>query len=184
MSNAASNVLLTSLSSGDVSRSFYLTMRVLPSRIRPQISLAYLLARTTDTVADTELIPIDSRLKALDDLRQRILGSTSGALNFGTLAQSQTVLEERTLLERCEEALQLLEQTPDEDRQRIREVLRIIISGQELDLKRFGSASPSQLASLETNEELDDYTYRVAGCVGEFWTSNLPGAFISRRADG
>jgi len=24
--------------------------------------------------------------------------------------------------------------------------------------------------ALETEEELDDYTYRVAGCVGEFWT--------------
>jgi len=29
----------------DVSRSFYLTMRVLPGAIRPQIGLAYLLAR-------------------------------------------------------------------------------------------------------------------------------------------
>ena len=30
-----------------VSRSFYLTLRVLPAPIRPQISLAYLLARAT-----------------------------------------------------------------------------------------------------------------------------------------
>ena len=36
-----------------VSRSFYLTLRVLPGSIRPQIGLAYLLARTTDTIADT-----------------------------------------------------------------------------------------------------------------------------------
>ena len=39
------------------SRSFYLTLRVLPGAIRPQIGLAYLLARTTDTIADTELVP-------------------------------------------------------------------------------------------------------------------------------
>src|SRR5207237_6697088 len=26
------------------------------------------------------------------------------------------------------------------------------------------------IKSLETEQELDDYTYRVAGCVGEFWT--------------
>src|ERR1044071_3439434 len=37
-----------------VSRSFYLTMRVLPAAIRPQVSLAYLLARTSDTLADTQ----------------------------------------------------------------------------------------------------------------------------------
>ena len=42
----------------EVSRSFYLTMRVLPSAIRPQIGLAYLLARTADTIADTELVPL------------------------------------------------------------------------------------------------------------------------------
>ena len=26
------------------------------------------------------------------------------------------------------------------------------------------------MVALRTSEELDDYTYRVAGCVGEFWT--------------
>ena len=31
-------------------------------------------------------------------------------------------------------------------------------------------ASPEKIVALETPSELDDYTYRVAGCVGEFWT--------------
>ena len=39
-----------------VSRSFYLTLKMLPAAVRPQIGLAYLLARTSDTIADTELI--------------------------------------------------------------------------------------------------------------------------------
>ena len=51
------------------SRSFYLTLRVLPAAVRPQIGLAYLLARTTDTIADTELVPIEQRLDALKRLR-------------------------------------------------------------------------------------------------------------------
>ena len=50
----ATQELLTDLLKG-VSRSFYLTLRVLPGRIRPQIGLAYLLARATDTLADTEV---------------------------------------------------------------------------------------------------------------------------------
>ena len=53
----------------ETSRSFYLTLRVLPKAIRPQIGLAYLLARTTDTIADTELVPIEQRLDALKRLR-------------------------------------------------------------------------------------------------------------------
>ena len=55
------------------SRSFYLTLRVLPGAIRPQIGLAYLLARTTDTIADTEILPVESRLDALQKLRERLL---------------------------------------------------------------------------------------------------------------
>ena len=39
--NAALNELLK-----QTSRSFYLTLRVLPAAVRPQIGLAYLLART------------------------------------------------------------------------------------------------------------------------------------------
>jgi farnesyl-diphosphate farnesyltransferase len=39
-----------------------------------------------------------------------------------------------------------------------------------LDLQRFASASPGRITALPTEDELDDYTYRVAGCVGEFWT--------------
>ncbi len=49
-------------------------------------------------------------------------------------------------------------------------VLRVIISGQELDLRRFAGASPENIVALKDDAELDDYTYRVAGCVGEFWT--------------
>jgi farnesyl-diphosphate farnesyltransferase len=49
----------------DVSRSFYLTLRVLPREIRPQISLAYLLARATDTIADTKAVPRAKRVETL-----------------------------------------------------------------------------------------------------------------------
>ena len=55
-----------------VSRSFYLTLRVLPRAIRPQLSLAYLLARATDTVADTEAIAVDKRHQVLSGLRLSI----------------------------------------------------------------------------------------------------------------
>ena len=36
-------------------------------------------------------------------------------------------------------------------------------------MRRFGAAG-SELKSLANDAELDDYTFRVAGCVGEFWT--------------
>ncbi|HMC45045.1 MAG TPA: squalene/phytoene synthase family protein, partial [Caballeronia sp.] len=88
MSDPSEPELLTGLLK-DVSRSFYLTLRVLPKAIRPQIGLAYLLARTTDTIADTEIVPSAQRLDALQKLRERILGQSSAPLNFGELARRQ-----------------------------------------------------------------------------------------------
>jgi len=163
------NQMLTSLLR-DVSRSFYLTLRVLPSAIRPQIGLAYLLARTTDTIADTELVPLDQRLTALQSLRERITGANNDPVNFGELARQQGAPAERALLEKCEDSLSLLRALSVSDRLLLVTVLQTILSGQELDLRRFAGATPSNIVSLRTAEELDDYTYRVAGCVGEFWT--------------
>ncbi|MFM8468468.1 MAG: phytoene/squalene synthase family protein [Limisphaerales bacterium] len=154
----------------DVSRSFYLTLRVLPRPVRPQIGLAYLLARATDTIADTELVPLEDRLHALQMLRERIAGTRLIPVNFGALAERQSSPGERMLLERVEEALGVFGRFTYSDQQRIREVLSTIVSGQELDLHRFHGASARGIAALHTEDELDDYTYRVAGCVGEFWT--------------
>jgi farnesyl-diphosphate farnesyltransferase len=154
----------------DVSRTFYKTLGVLPAGIRPQMSLAYLLARTTDTIADTGLVPPERRLEALQALRERILGSAQAPLDFGELIRHQGAAAERVLLERCEASLALLQRLSPGDQQRVREVLQTITSGQELDLRRFAGASASHLIALRTAAELEDYTYRVAGCVGEFWT--------------
>ncbi len=154
----------------EVSRSFYLTLRALPGGVRAPIGLAYLLARTTDTIADTKLLEVDLRLQALEQWRGRILGKEGGSLDFKTLAPSQALPAERVLLERGEEIIRLLDDCEEDDRKRIRKVLETIVSGQELDLRRFGAASVKRIVTLQSDAELDDYTYRVAGCVGEFWT--------------
>jgi farnesyl-diphosphate farnesyltransferase len=154
----------------DVSRSFYLTLRLLPRAVRTQIGLAYLLARTTDTIADTGLVPAAERLDALEFLRRRIAGSAAPPVDFGALASQQGAPAERVLLERCEQSLALLAALPPADLELVRRVLETIAGGQALDLRRFAGASAPQIAALQTDEELDDYTYRVAGCVGEFWT--------------
>jgi farnesyl-diphosphate farnesyltransferase len=152
------------------SRSFYLTLRVLPAAIRPQIGLAYLLARTTDTIADTEILPVEQRLAALDKLRERIIGQSSAPLNFGELAQQQGSPAEKLLLEKTEASLAELAALAPGDLKLVRDVLVTITSGQELDLRRFAGAAADRIIALETSAQLDDYTYRVAGCVGEFWT--------------
>jgi farnesyl-diphosphate farnesyltransferase len=153
-----------------VSRSFYLTLRVLPAAVQMQIGLAYLLARTTDTIADTEILPTDHRLAALGKLRERILGRSTARLEFGELARQQGLPAERVLLDRVENSLALLAQLAPADLQLVRAVLDTITRGQELDLQRFAGASGTSIVALQSAAELDEYTYLVAGCVGEFWT--------------
>ena len=162
----------------EVSRSFYLTLRILPSAIRSQIGLAYLLARVADTIADTPLVSLENRYQALQCFRQRLLDDSAMALNLGELVivashdkvAGQGTASERILLERAEEALGLISSFHADDQTRIREVLDTITGGQMLDLRRFGNADSARIVALDSDEELDDYTYRVAGCVGEFWT--------------
>src|SRR4030095_16789843 len=47
-------------------------------------------------------------------------------------------------------------------------VLEKITRGQMLDLERFDH--PQEIRALGNAADLDEYTYLVAGCVGEFWT--------------
>lgn len=169
MSSLPNNELLRA-----TSRSFYLTLRVLPAAVRRQIGFAYLVARAADTIADTEIVPLNRRLEALEKLREGIQGKTPAPLNLNDLAGKQGEPAEKLLLEKIGSTLNDLQTFSPEDQKRIRDVLAIITSGQALDLTRFAPKPSSdgslRIMALETAAELDDYTYRVAGCVGEFWT--------------
>lgn len=157
----------------DVSRSFYLSLWLLPSRVRRPIALGYLLARATDTIADTSLVPVSRRLAALDDLCSRIHSRRADPVDFSAWATSRNADAtpgERILLARVEEAVSALGTLPEDDQALVRSVLETITSGQGLDLRRFDGASRERVVALPDAAALDDYTYRVAGCVGEFWT--------------
>jgi farnesyl-diphosphate farnesyltransferase len=154
-----------------VSRSFYLSIRFLPSRLREPIALAYLLARTTDTVADTTRIPGAVRMEALKMLSDAVRGKASREMVTNHLASFVPLQEnavERTLLGSAPDCLEWLEQMREADRDDIRAVLEKITQGQTLDLQRFDN--PAQMRALQSAADLDEYTYLVAGCVGEFWT--------------
>ena len=154
-----------------VSRSFYLSIRFLPHQLREPIALAYLLARTTDTVADTTRVPGTVRMEVLKMFSDGILGKASREMVVDQVASFVPLQEnaaERTLLDSLPDCLEWLEQIGQADRDDIRAVLDKITHGQMLDLHRF--ADPTQVRALATAADLDEYTYLVAGCVGEFWT--------------
>ena len=154
-----------------VSRSFYLSIRFLPQQLREPIALAYLLARTTDTVADTTRIPGTVRMETVKMLSNGIQGKVSREVVINHVASFVPLQEnaaEQTLLDSLPDCLKWLEQIGEADRDDIRTVLEKITNGQMLDLHRFDD--PAQVRALQSAADLDEYTYLVAGCVGEFWT--------------
>lgn len=155
-----------------VSRSFYLTMRALPRPLRAPVSLAYLLARATDTIADTAEISASIRLENLRALADAIARDNAAANVADSIrraiAPHQQDESERALIEHLPLALRWLGEIGADDRADIRWVLEKITRGQELDVQRF--AETSTPVALGTAADLDEYTWLVAGCVGEFWT--------------
>ena len=147
---------------------------MLPSTVRDQMGLAYLFARAADTIADTELISREQRLDYLNRFRAQfadvaVARSDVQAIQ-AALVPHQSDSAERVLLQRLEECLALYETFEAGDKERIRWLMGVLPDGMAMDLTRFHGTSAQGLTALQTLEELDQYTYYVAGCVGEFWT--------------
>lgn len=169
----------------DVSRAFYLSIWVLPSLVREPIGVAYLLARAADTLADNPQADPQVRLADLgkwqailaqkgapeasqafwDYLKDYVKqGEESSGLasSVGTAPGSITKGEGR-LLVRLADAYKLYLNLDFFAQQEVQEVVSTLIKGMKLDLQSFPGA-------LKTDEELENYTYLVAGCVGQFWS--------------
>ena len=165
-----------------VSRSFDLSIRLLPQALQAPVAIGYLLARATDTVADTTALPLNERQVLLDLMTQTIAAQDISAEESRELsrltqdfAAQQTDPHERALMQALTKCLPLLHTLTESDQASVRQVLGHITRGQQLDMARFGPG----LHALQTEAELAEYTWLVAGCVGEFWTElcgrHLPG---------
>jgi farnesyl-diphosphate farnesyltransferase len=154
-----------------VSRSFALSLRVVPSPLRQGFGIAYLLARAADTVADTRALPAADRREHLEAIRAALDDGEAARLGDGTgrLAADHAPAE-RQLLARLPEVLAAYRALPPADRARCRSVLLVLTEAMLDALARFPPEGAGRVGALETSAELDRYTYMNAGCVGEFWT--------------
>ncbi len=155
-----------------VSRSFYLSLRILPRGVREPVGLAYLFARAADTIADTRLLRPADRLMHLEALRDAFLAGAAAGLGRlpAALAAHQQNPAERILLLKLPEAFGTYQALPSGDRAAIRRVLLAITQGMRMDLSTFPGEGEGRVLALQTMEDLDRYTYWVAGSAGEFWT--------------
>jgi farnesyl-diphosphate farnesyltransferase len=152
-----------------VSRSFYLSIRFLPSRIRPAIAIGYLLARASDTIADTNRFEPKYRLETLGAVLAALQGPTIDlAQRVSLCVDAQPPGAEKELLKQLLSVVGCARGLVPTHHALVQEVLSKIIRGQRLDIERFEMAD--SLRALRDAAELEEYTYLVAGSVGEFWT--------------
>ncbi|MCP5536512.1 MAG: squalene/phytoene synthase family protein [Akkermansiaceae bacterium] len=174
----------------DVSRSFYLSMRVLPMAMREPISLGYLLARASDTLADSQGLDASLRSAMLAGFEEVLKGE--GRTDWLQRLRREVIhLQqhpgEKVLLENMDGVFTWLDSllhasevksethygAPDSQsigqgqHSAILKVIGHIVHGQRLDIDRF---ELQQGFRFTLDAELEEYCYLVAGCVGEFWT--------------
>ena len=131
-----------------VSRSFFLSVRVLPDEVAAPIGLGYLLARAADTIADTDLLPAATRLALLGELTRASEGDVAAVARLtmslrGLLREpmgQSLPSSEQTLLSVLDECLSLHLQSDEIDRLLVTRVLGQLVSGMETDLRRFPAA--------------------------------------------
>lgn len=175
-----------------VSRSFYLSIRVLPRAMREPVSLGYLLARASDTLADTTDLGADLRAELLDEFSAILQGQDGSdwlRRLLSDVVPRQTHDGERALLTHMGDIIDWFRSlanapaphssehyAPNSGMEKsigarhhaaILTVMGHILRGQKLDIERFEQRDDFRFT---LDAELEEYCYLVAGCVGEFWT--------------
>src|SRR3954468_6671548 len=100
-----------------VSRSFYLSLAILPRAMRTQLSAAYLVARAADTIADTRLVQAERRIELLGGMGEALqdpkrlpscVGDVGAKLASPDAAADDKTAAERLLLTRLGDCLHRL----------------------------------------------------------------------------
>ena len=146
-----------------VSRTFALTIRLLREPFRTYASAAYLLCRIVDTVEDCESISTDAKCRYLLDFNGRISGARNAPPGHANeLFPEPASWEERLTLHEPA-ILAMVQSFPDPIRDIIFRYVVEMSEGMVLFLKQ---QDENGVLHFESDEQLDQYCYFVAGTVG------------------
>ena len=143
-------------------RTMDLSLRLLPRALRQPLGLAYLLARASDTIADSGLMPREERIAWLERMHAALTAEQIGTLFPAKIPEALSPAE-RGLMDSFPRLVALLKECSD--REELVALWREILEGQLFDLRRFAPGS----APLD-HAELERYCDLVAGSVGRCWT--------------
>lgn len=151
------------------SRTFALSIPLLPEPERLEVGVAYLLFRIADTFEDGALWPPERRLRALADF-ERVLEEPAGAERLAREWAAAPPIAHRgyvELLEATPHVLAVLWALPAEARRTMTRHLARTARGMSGYVARAGAQGRLELEDLR---DLRRYCYVVAGIVGEMLT--------------
>ncbi len=156
----------------NTSRSLYLSVQVLPKAMRPAFSIAYLLCRYADTIADTAILPISRRLYWIERFKDLIV--TQNAEQIEQLTKEINGASEnpyeKELIKRLHPCLEAFNRISKEQKPLILEVVQSVCEGMCLDLNFFPQETGLQPKAFPSHNELEHYCRLMGGMPGLFWS--------------
>lgn len=154
------------------SRSLYLSVQALPRAMRPAFSVAYLLCRYADTIADTHLLPAERRLYWIERFPGMIHSQNpqeATQLAREISGGSENPYEEQ-LIKHLIPCLNWFNQIPAPQQTIIMEVVQAVCEGMRMDLSTFPTREGAAPIALKTPDELEHYCRLMGGMPGLFWS--------------
>lgn len=156
----------------NTSRSLYLSVQALPPSMRPAFSVAYLLCRYADTVADTQVLPAGRRLYWVERFARLVQTHDMARADqlAGELSGGSDNPYEQLLITQLRPCLHWLSQIPAAQQPLIWEVVASVCEGMRRDLTFFPSQPAAQPKALATAHDLEQYCHLMGGKPGLFWS--------------
>jgi farnesyl-diphosphate farnesyltransferase len=163
---AADEAFQTAILQG-VSRTFALTIPVLPPALSRAVGNAYLLCRIADTIEDDAGLAFDDKRRYADWFNDIVAGSSDAAA-FGTelalrLAPHATAAE-RDLVTHTDRVIRITQSFSQQQRNALTRCVRVMSDGMMY------YQGQETLDGLSDQVAMDRYCYYVAGVVGEMLT--------------
>lgn len=153
---------------GSVSRTFALTIPLLPSAIEAAVGNTYLLCRIVDTIEDAPDLTPSTKQRLSQLFLEAVLGSIPVASFVEPCLdalKTHSNVDELDLISHTPTVLRILHTFPDQDQTAISRCVSIMSEG----MSHFHNRQSA--AGLKDLEEFEKYCYVVAGVVGELLTT-------------
>ncbi|MBN1971545.1 MAG: squalene/phytoene synthase family protein [Candidatus Delongbacteria bacterium] len=159
-----------------VSRTFTLSIKILPKDLRDIVGLSYIICRLLDTIEDAPDMTVSLKKEALS-LFQEIIEHPESVYKyeeyFSRIAEKYTMKEyERIIMKNCVHIFIHYNSYSD----RVKSIIKPQVVEMAEGMKKYSFGEDKPGFYLTNFEELEEYTYYVAGTVGRL----LSGLFLDK----